>query len=297
MRPPRNRHAVVAASLANYDGSAGTLVDTNVWIDCIDDGSVWHAWAQEQLQKCSERSPLHVNPIIYTELLVPGPGVDVLDALLDVYDTRRSPPPLDLRIVDGGCLRSLPPQRRLEIEAHAGLLHWRPRRGREPERADSRSRPIQKLLPAPVADCTIKRDLALPDRVARRSGKRLEAAWVSQATTEQIDDLCAPGQRRRRRHVCLAAALERAAAGGAGNPGARPATPAHRCAAAGHARAFEYDRTGAGRLLETPARFAPMPRGVAGQPAALRALASGVLVDQGMTVLTASAALEGHERV
>ena len=53
----------------------------------------------------------------------------------------------------------------------------------------------------------------------------------------------------------------------------------------------------AGRLLETPARFAPMPRGVAGQPAALRALASGVLVDQGMTVLTASAALEGHERV
>ncbi len=40
-----------------------------------------------------------------------------------------------------------------------------------------------------------------------------------------------------------------------------------------------------------------MPRGVAGQPAALRALASGVLVDQGMTVLTASAALEGHERV
>ena len=84
---------MVAASLTNYDGSAGTLVDTNIWIDCIDEASPWHDWALEQLQECSERSPLHVNLIIYTELLVPGPDVDVLDALLDVYDTRRSPLP------------------------------------------------------------------------------------------------------------------------------------------------------------------------------------------------------------
>ena len=33
---------------------------------------------------------MHVNLIIYTELLVPGPNVDALDALLDVYDTLRS---------------------------------------------------------------------------------------------------------------------------------------------------------------------------------------------------------------
>ncbi len=93
MRPPRPPCAVVAASLANYDGSAGTLVDTNIWIDCIDEASSWHEWALERLQKCSERSPLHVNLIIYTELLVPGPDVDVLDAFLDVYDTLRSPLP------------------------------------------------------------------------------------------------------------------------------------------------------------------------------------------------------------
>lgn len=47
----------------------------------------------DQLQSCSERSPLHVNLIIYTELLVPGPKVSVLDELLDVYDTLRSPLP------------------------------------------------------------------------------------------------------------------------------------------------------------------------------------------------------------
>jgi predicted nucleic acid-binding protein len=89
-QPPR---AVATASLTSYDGTAGTLVDTNIWIDCIDANSAWHDWAVEQLQKLSEKSPLHVNLIIYTELLVPGPNVDALDALLDVYETLRTPLP------------------------------------------------------------------------------------------------------------------------------------------------------------------------------------------------------------
>lgn len=84
---------MAAASLASYDGTAGTLVDTKVWIDCIDANSQWHDWAIEKLQTLSERSPLHVNLIIYTELLVPGPDVAALDALLDVYDTLRTPLP------------------------------------------------------------------------------------------------------------------------------------------------------------------------------------------------------------
>ncbi|WP_338414107.1 type II toxin-antitoxin system VapC family toxin [uncultured Sphaerotilus sp.] len=84
---------MVPASLARYDGSAGVLVDTNVWVDCIDDTSPWHGWATEQLQACSERSPLHVNIVIYTELLIPGPDVRALDAMLDVYETSRTPLP------------------------------------------------------------------------------------------------------------------------------------------------------------------------------------------------------------
>ena len=84
---------MAGASLANYDGSAGTLVDTNIWIDCIDANSTWHEWAIEQLQRLSERSPLHVDLIVYTELLVPGPDINALDALLDVYDTLRTPLP------------------------------------------------------------------------------------------------------------------------------------------------------------------------------------------------------------
>ena len=84
---------MATTNLARYDGSAGVLVDTNIWIDCIDHDSAWHDWAFDQLQTCSERAPLHVNQIIYSELLVPGPDVAALDALLDVYDTLRSPLP------------------------------------------------------------------------------------------------------------------------------------------------------------------------------------------------------------
>lgn len=82
--------AVVGASLASYDGSAGTLVDTNVWVDCIDEDSAWHDWAVEQLQACSQRSPLHINLIVFTELLVPGTDVRALDALLEVYEVQRT---------------------------------------------------------------------------------------------------------------------------------------------------------------------------------------------------------------
>ena len=84
---------MAAVSLANYDGTAGVLVDTNIWLDCIDEASPWHDWAMEQLQTCSERSPLHVNIIIYSELLIPRPDVSALDALLDVYETLRTPLP------------------------------------------------------------------------------------------------------------------------------------------------------------------------------------------------------------
>ncbi len=85
--------SAAGSDLAGYDGSAGVMVDTNVWVDCIDPASRWHEWAIEQLQACGERAPLHVNIIIYAELLVPRPDRRALDDLLDVYDTLRSPLP------------------------------------------------------------------------------------------------------------------------------------------------------------------------------------------------------------
>ncbi len=84
---------MAGSRLAAYDGTAGVLVDTGVWVDCIDRQSPWHEWALDHLQACSEKSPLHINLIVYTELLVPGPDVASLDDMLDVYETHRSPLP------------------------------------------------------------------------------------------------------------------------------------------------------------------------------------------------------------
>jgi len=84
---------VASVDLASYDGSAGYLVDSNVWIDCIDASSPWPEWALDALQACSELAPLHVNLIVYTELLVPGPDPAALDAMLDVFETQRTAMP------------------------------------------------------------------------------------------------------------------------------------------------------------------------------------------------------------
>jgi predicted nucleic acid-binding protein len=59
----------------------------------MDVGSRWHEWAVERLQLLSERAPLHVNLVVYTELLVPAPDIQALDELLDVYETLRTPLP------------------------------------------------------------------------------------------------------------------------------------------------------------------------------------------------------------
>ena len=56
---PPSELRVPSASLADYDGSPGFLVDSNVWIDCIDAASPWHEWAVDQLQVCSERALSH----------------------------------------------------------------------------------------------------------------------------------------------------------------------------------------------------------------------------------------------
>lgn len=69
------------------------MVDTNIWLDCIDAASQWHEWAVDRLQTCSERALLHVNLVIYTELLVPGSDGEALDALLEVYETERTSMP------------------------------------------------------------------------------------------------------------------------------------------------------------------------------------------------------------
>ena len=56
----------------------------------MDIESSTHDWAVDQLQLASERGALHINQIIYAELLVPAMSAKYVDEVLDVYQTQRS---------------------------------------------------------------------------------------------------------------------------------------------------------------------------------------------------------------
>jgi predicted nucleic acid-binding protein len=77
----------------SYDGTAGIMVDSNVWIDIMDTKSTWHDWAVDQLDTAGQRGALHINPLIYAELLIPGTDSNIVDAILEVYNTSLSPLP------------------------------------------------------------------------------------------------------------------------------------------------------------------------------------------------------------
>lgn len=134
----RLRHAVSPLSLARYDGTAGVLVDSHVWIDCIDETSPWNGWASEQLQACSQRCRLHINVVIDAELLIPGPDPESLDALLDVYGTLRNALAMGICIAHSR-LFTVWPSRRLQTQASAWLLYRHARRCIQHERTDPRS--------------------------------------------------------------------------------------------------------------------------------------------------------------
>lgn len=86
----RVKTQVVSKPAFAYDGTAGIMVDSNVWIDLMDVRSAWHAWAVDQLDAAGQRAALHINPLIYAELLIPGTDSDIVDAILDVYNTTLS---------------------------------------------------------------------------------------------------------------------------------------------------------------------------------------------------------------
>jgi len=128
---PRRARSVAGDRLSHYDGSVGFIVDSNVWIDCMDAASPRNDWAIDQVQICSERPPLHDNLSIYVELLVPEPDVAALDAMLDVNATRRSSLPwacaalaakaFGLYSKRGGARRSLLPD--FYIGVHAAVVN------------------------------------------------------------------------------------------------------------------------------------------------------------------------------
>lgn len=58
------------------------LVDSNVLLDVLSDDPHWYAWSAAQLDACSAKGELAINPIIYAEVSVGFERIEDLDAAL-----------------------------------------------------------------------------------------------------------------------------------------------------------------------------------------------------------------------
>ena len=61
-----------------------TLVDTNVIVDLLDEGSVFKDWSEQQLLIARHNGGLTINPIIYAELAVLPDTLPMLDDFLKI---------------------------------------------------------------------------------------------------------------------------------------------------------------------------------------------------------------------
>ncbi len=59
-----------------------TLVDTNVLIDYLDEGSDWFDWSASALSDAADRGIVAINPVIYAEVAVAYSRIEDVDAAL-----------------------------------------------------------------------------------------------------------------------------------------------------------------------------------------------------------------------
>jgi predicted nucleic acid-binding protein len=58
------------------------LVDANVLIDILTSDMIWASWSEARLDAARARSRLGINPVVYAELAVPFPKIELLDEFL-----------------------------------------------------------------------------------------------------------------------------------------------------------------------------------------------------------------------
>lgn len=67
----------------------GTLVDSNVLLDILTDDPRWGGWSADALAAAAETGPLHINPVIYSEVSVRFSTIEELEEALPSQDYRR----------------------------------------------------------------------------------------------------------------------------------------------------------------------------------------------------------------
>ncbi|MCP4085923.1 MAG: PIN domain-containing protein [Actinomycetia bacterium] len=67
----------------------GTLVDSNVLLDIMTEDPVWQEWSITALAEAAETGPLHINPVIYSEVSIRFSTIEALEDALPHEDCRR----------------------------------------------------------------------------------------------------------------------------------------------------------------------------------------------------------------
>ncbi|HEU4392911.1 MAG TPA: type II toxin-antitoxin system VapC family toxin [Solirubrobacterales bacterium] len=70
-----------------------TLVDSNVLIDILGNGSPWTAWSDEALIEALEHGAVFVNQVVCAEISIGFPTVEECDWSLEVRGIERMPMP------------------------------------------------------------------------------------------------------------------------------------------------------------------------------------------------------------
>lgn len=84
----------------------GHLVDSNVLLDIATADSEWFGWSSSALAAAGRRSPLYINPLIYSEVSTRFGDIDELDRLLPTRVLRRAPLPYAAGFLAGKAFES-----------------------------------------------------------------------------------------------------------------------------------------------------------------------------------------------
>jgi len=79
------------------------LVDSNVLLDLLEEDATWYEWSSRQLQLTADKSPLIINPIVYSEVSIGFTRIEELDEALRPEIFERRPIPWEAAFLAGKC--------------------------------------------------------------------------------------------------------------------------------------------------------------------------------------------------
>lgn len=84
----------------------GHLIDSNVLLDIATEDPVWFDWSSSMLADAARRSPLFINPLIYSEVSTRFTDIGELDRLLPPRVLRRAALPYAAGFLAGKAFES-----------------------------------------------------------------------------------------------------------------------------------------------------------------------------------------------